>query len=105
MLDMVEEVSGQLREMGLVSDAQGVGYVYPPLPAELGKANPGIGCLQRRNPALESSSDVGKWYDIELRSILLLGTLSQLQFGTAATVTGRLRIVARFRLPVPSGVH
>ena len=44
--------------------------------------------LQRRNPALERSSNVGKWYDIELQSISLLGTLPQLQFGTAATVTG-----------------
>ena len=56
MLDMVEEVSGQLREMGFVADAQLIGNVHPPLPAELGKANPGIGCLQRRNPALAGRS-------------------------------------------------
>ena len=72
MLDMVEEVSGHLREMGFVPNAQGVGYGHPPLSAELGEANPGIGCLQCRNPALKRSSDVGKWCYIELRSISLL---------------------------------
>ena len=46
MLDMVEEVSGHLREMGFVPNAQSVGYGHPPLSAELGEANTRIGCLQ-----------------------------------------------------------
>ena len=57
VLDVVEEVSGHLREMGFVPNPQGVGYGHPPLSAERGKTNPGIGFLQCRNPALERRSE------------------------------------------------
>ena len=101
MLDMVEKASGQLGEKGLVADAQLIGNGHPPLAAELGETDTRIRRLQRRNAALEGSGDIGNRHDIELRSVLLRRTLPQLQLCAAAAVTRGVRIVARFRLPVP----
>ena len=101
MLDMVEKASGQLREMGFVADAQLIGNVHPPLPAELDETDTRIRRLERLNPAPEGSGDIGSRHDVKLRTVSLRKTLAQLQLRTAAPVTGSVCIVARFRLPVP----
>src|SRR6516162_6932790 len=101
---MVEKVSGHLGEMLFVPGSQRVRYRHPPLPTELDETDARIRRLQRRNPTLDGSGNVGDRHDVELRPVTLRRALAKLQPRTAAAVARGVRIAAHCRLPVPPGL-
>ncbi len=89
MLDIVQELAGQLDETSIMPKPQPVGNDYPPCPAALLRADTRIGILQCRDPSLGRRADICTRHDVQFGTPTLRRALPYLQSRPAAAVGPR----------------